>query len=387
MIGSNLKLALLENIEPREEPVLSLYIHVNPADPDNTMGAFQLRAAEAMRGVGIAKEYIQQVTDKLEREFTRPEGRTLVVFAGEDLDEFFDAYYLQTDLPFLGANGGALANWGRPLIAPLLFVLDQRERYGVIYVATDRVRVFEAFLGQVEEHVDFVRNVDTSDWVTYSEARRSPGVGVGVAARGGADVDSFQDRMEEATARLYRSLLPRLEKLVDKERMDRIILVGLPPAVSAVQELMSKSLKERVAGTLSPPSNPDAPAHEWQPLVQDLIAETELKFELELLDKIREAGVWGMQETLMLLQDGRLHTIVVPWSEGQTVWRTSSGRVASSAEEAEAQRPGESVEEVRLIEVLPDLVRASSTILEFAEGEAEERLYEEFGGIAGLTRW
>ena len=56
MIGSNLKLALLENIEPREEPVLSLYIHVNPADPDNTMGAFQLRAAEAMRGVGIAKE-------------------------------------------------------------------------------------------------------------------------------------------------------------------------------------------------------------------------------------------------------------------------------------------------------------------------------------------
>ena len=69
------------------------------------------------------------------------------------------------------------------------------------------------------------------------------------------------------------------------------------------------------------------------------------------------------------------------------MWRTSSGRVASSAEEAEAQRPGESVEEVRLIEVLPDLVRASSTILEFAEGEAEERLHEEFGGIAGLTRW
>ena len=84
--------------------------------------------------------------------------------------------------------------------------------------------------------------------------------------------DSFQDRMEEATARLYRSLLPRLEKLVDKERMDRIILVGLPPAVSAVQELMSKSLKERVPGTLSPPSNPDAPAHEWQPLVQQFLA-------------------------------------------------------------------------------------------------------------------
>ena len=169
--------------------------------------------------------------------------------------------------------------------------------------------------------------------------------------------------------------------------MDRLILVGQASALSAIQSSMSKKLTDRLAGTLPPPTNPDAPAHEWQPLVQDLIAETELKFEMELLDKVREGGVWGVQETLNMLQDGRLHTVVMPWTEAQPVWLTSSGRVAATMEEAEALRPGEEVAEVRLMEVLTDVVQSSGTILEFAEGEAEERLNAEFGGMAGITRW
>ncbi len=387
MIGSNLKLALLEHIEPDAKPVLSLYLNVNPANPDNTMKAFVLRAADAMRSAGLDKHYIEQVATRLSNEFARPEGRTLVVFAAEDLSTQFDAYFLQTNLPFLEANGGALAHWGRALVAPLLFTLDQRERYGVIYVASDRVRLFEAFLGQMQEHIDFVRAVNTDDWVPYRNARRSPGVGAGVAARGGADVDRYQSRMEEATARLYRNLLPDIESFAQQQRIDRLILMGQPPAVAALQELMSNKLKTLIVGTLPPPTNPDAPAHEWTSLVQGLIAETELRHELQLLDQINEKGVWGAQQTLAMLQDGRLHTVVVPFRQLTTVWRTASGRVTASLEEAEAVRPGEEVAQVRLIEVLPDLVQASSTILEFAEGVAQERLEREFGGMAGLARW
>lgn len=387
MIGANLKLALLDNINQTSEPVLSLYLNVNPANPDNTQGAVALRAAEAMRGAGLAKDYINDITARLTKDYARPEGRTLVIFAGEDPAERFDAYFLQTDLPFLNGTGGVIAHWGRPLVSPLLFVLDQRERYGVLYVASDRVRLFEAFLGQMEEHVDFVRAVDTDNWTPLREARRSPGVGAGVAARGGANVDAFKGRMEEATARLYRTLLPKVAKRVASQRMHRLILMGQPAAVSAMLASMSNELKDSVAGTLPPPTNPDAPAHEWQPLVQDLIAETELKFELELLDKIQENGVWGVQQTLTMLQDGRLHTVVMPWTEAEPVWRTSSGRVAATLQEAEALRPGEEVAQVRLMEVLTDLVQGSGTILEFAEGGAEERLNAEFGGMAGLTRW
>lgn len=387
MIGSTLKLALLDNIEPRTEPVLSLYIDVYRGNPDNVGKAFILRAAEAMRGLDLDKGYINQVSDKLNREYSRAEGRSLVIFAGEDPDETFDGYYLQTALPFLGATDGVLAHWGRPLIAPLLFELDQRERYGVVYVAADRVRVFEAFLGQADELADFARTADTEDWVSYRHARRSPGIGAGVAARGGADVDSFDRRMAEATARLYRGLLPDLEDVIKEGRIGRLILVGQPPAIAAFEGAMPSGMKELVAGTLPPPSNPDAAAHEWQPHVADLIAKTEVEHELALLDRIRESGVWGKQETLTLLQERRLHTLMVPWSELPNVYLTKSGRVASSAEELRLLEPGADVSEVNLLEVLPKLVRDTGTVLEFAEGPAEERLNEEFGGLAGINRW
>ncbi len=387
MIGSSLKLALLERIEPHPGPLLSLYLDVRPSADANSAKAVSLRAAAAMRDLGLEAGLVDRLTTRLLREFGRVEGRTLVIFAAEDEQGLFDAYFLQTELPFLAAHDGALASFGEPLTAPLLFALDQRERYAVLYLASDRARLFEAFLGQVEELASYSRVADTEEWVAYREARRSPAVGVGVAARGGADVDRFRDRMEEATARLYRELLPDVERTLESEQVDRLILVGLPPAVGAFRELLPPRFAELVVGTLPPPPDPDAPAHAWLPHVQGLIAEAEERHELALLDRIRETGVWGVQECLSLLQEGRLHLLMVPWGALPAVFRTSSGRVAVSAEEARLLEPGTEVTAVPLIEALPRLVNETSTLLEFAEGKAEERLREELAGMGGLTRW
>ncbi len=387
MIGSNVKRALIEQVADHPSPVLSLYLDVNPGSPDNTAKAFVLRAAEAMRKLDLDKRYIQQLTDKLTQDFAISKGRSLVIFAGEDIGEFFNAYYLQSQLPLLDLSDGALANWGEPFIAPLLFALDQRERYAVIYVSTDRVRVFEAFLGQIEEVTDFVRVVDTDSWQPYREARRSPGTGASVSSRGGADVDRFRDRMGEATTRLYRTLLPDVEKTLKEQEIDRVILIGQAAAVSGFQGVMNSATQKRVVGTLPPPANPDGPARDWLPLVEDLIDKAELEHEMTLLDSIRESGVWGLQETLTMLQEHRIHTLVVPWTVTQHVFRSASGRVAASEDEAKVMNPDEEVTEVRLLEVLPDLVKQTNTILEFVEDEAEARLNNDFGGMAGVKRW
>src|SRR5690606_15307380 len=112
------------------------------------------------------------------QEFVRAQGRSLAIFASEDEDGLFDSYFMQTRLPLLTANGGAIASWGRPFVAPLLFTLDQKERYAVVYVSSERVRVFEVFLGQIAELSDHERVVDTDTWQPYRHARRSPAVGV-----------------------------------------------------------------------------------------------------------------------------------------------------------------------------------------------------------------
>jgi len=77
----------------------------------------------------------------------------------------------------------------------------------------------------------------------------------------------------------------------------------------------------------------------------------------------------------------------VPWSGLGDGYLTAGGWVAASLAEAEALRPGETVEAVSLLEVLPALVQQTGTVLEFVHGPAEERLMSEFAGMAGLRRW
>lgn len=384
MIGSHLKLALIDNIERRTEPVLSLYVDVGPAAGGTAGKAFALRAAEAMRGLDLPKAYVADVVGRLKSDFARLEGRTLVLFAGEDPNADLEAYHLQSELPFLAATDGVIAHWGRPLVAPLLLALDQRERYAVIYVAADRVRVFEAFLGQIDEVADYSRSVNTEAWSDFRSSRRNPGAAANAAARGGADVDRFRRRLEEASARLYRTLAPQVEELMAAGRADRVILIGQPQTLGAFESAMSGGMAAKVVGRLAPPANPAAPAREWLPLVADLIAQTEAAREEELLDRVREAGVWGFEQTLGLLQERKLRTLVVPFGQTRSVYVTESGWVAATPGEAEALRPGETVAEASLLEVLPDLVRSTGTALEFVEGTAEERLVNEFGGLAGM---
>src|SRR5690606_16412446 len=88
-----------------------------------------------------------------------------------------------------------------------------------------------------------------------------------------------------------------------------------------------------------------------------------------------------------LVQEHRLRTVVAPWLLDQRVFRAADGRVAASAEEAAVLSPGQEVAEVPLLEVLPDLTKATGTVLEFVAGTAEERLNAEFGGLAGLKRF
>lgn len=386
MIGRNLKQALTQRIAEQDAPILSLYLDVNPANADNTGNAAVLRAAAAMRGAGLGKEYIAAISARLSQEYVIAKGRTLVVFAGQDPSQEFDAYYLQTHLPLLGRSDGALAHWGRPFVAPLLFVLDQRERYAAIYVSADRVRVFEVFLGQIDEVSDHIRLVDTGDWQPYRHARRSPGLGAGVAARGGADHDSFRDRMREASARLYRTLLPELEKSLKAEGVERVVLLGTPSALAPFQEALSAGMRGMVVDQLPPPANPDAAAHDWLPPIQQVVDRVEAERELALLDAVHEKGVWGLQQTLTLLQDRRLRTVIIPWDGSTTVFRADSGRVGATAEEATALDPLGSVSQVALLEVLPDLAAAGGTVLEFVDGQAQQRLLDEFAGIAGVLR-
>ncbi len=378
---------LHQNIALHPTPLLSLYLSVNPANPDNNGKAYVLRAKEALESLEVSAALSKMVLQQLQHYI--PQGRTRALFVAENL---FEDYHLQVELPLLDPRAGVEAHWGTPYLAPLLFALDEHQRYGVVHMDQERLRLFEVFLGEVEEVADAFRLLDTHHWRYLGEDRTgtpgrsaSPAVShVGVAARGGSGKDKFQRRVDEWSQRFFREAGTILQQQMVERGMERLILLGAP---EEAKQLLPGSVAEKVVATLPALYTPVPSSAEMLKAVTEAIERVERSEEEALLEQVQQKGVGGLEQVLSLLQEGRLQYVLVPWHLQEKAWRCSDGWVGSSPRAALAHGPGQLVEEVELKHVLPELAARYGTEIEFVHGEVELRLRRELGGLAGMARW
>jgi peptide subunit release factor 1 (eRF1) len=113
--------------------------------------------------------------------------------------------------------------------------------------------------------------------------------------------------------------------------------------------------------------------------------------EKELLDEIRERGVRGLDETIVALQEeNRVYHLAVLWElEGEIRWCDNDQLAVRDMTAQECSFCGEQTRVRALADVLMDLAAARGARLDFVRGENEntDTLRNEFGGIAGLTRF
>jgi len=137
-----------ETIAPHTSPLLSLYVDVNPSNPDNARRAWLVRAKNTIKSLQIPRDIANKAIETLE--FDRPDARTYALFVAQDLVRI---YVLQVDLPVVDlAHGRVEARWGEPYVFPLEYVLDEYERSGVVFVDQVKWRLYEVFLGEIEEY-------------------------------------------------------------------------------------------------------------------------------------------------------------------------------------------------------------------------------------------
>jgi peptide chain release factor subunit 1 len=133
------------------------------------------------------------------------------------------------------------ARWSdTPYIAPLLEILDEYERYGVILVDKAHARLFSVYIGEIEEHLDAlapapVRLVKTSGTDHLLSQPR------------------LQSKAEMHAHWHFKHVAGLLDKLVDRYGFDRLLLAGPVEATSALQPLFSKRVRRRVVERLSLP--------------------------------------------------------------------------------------------------------------------------------------
>jgi peptide subunit release factor 1 (eRF1) len=369
-------------IVPHSAPLLSLYADVNPANPANAGRAWLVRVKNTLKSLPLPRDLPEKVIEALE--FERPEARTFAVFAGKDL---LQMYMLRVDLPVVDlAHGRVDARWGEPYVFPLVYMIDEYERYGVVFVDREKWRFYDVFLGDIEERADAFLELH-SDHSRKLEKRPAVRLLQGAVLRGGAAGDRFERHVEALAHRFYKRAAHTLEKLVETAHTDWLILMGPDEETHHFEQCLPRALRTRTAGLVPPPPNPQASAGEILKTVLPFITDNRQARELALLSELRERGLWGLAGGLEALQMGRFHLVVAPWTLGVKALRCAGGLVVLDRTAAEAYCPGQSVQEVSLPDVLPDLAAAHGARLELVQGEAEDRLIREFDRLAGFPRW
>ncbi len=390
MIGKKEIETIREKIAVQEVPILSLYVDVNPAKPENARKGWLVRAKNTLKELEIPRSVENTVFDVLDKD--RPEGKTFVLFAGEEGKKVWvEDFTLQVELPVVDlAQGRVEAKWGEPYIAPLIYALDEYERYCVVFLNKKRWRLFEVFLGEIEEIMDVFNEISTEDW--RRATADSPSLRFTApkpsASRAGAAMDKFARKINVWIQKFYKNVSRLLEKFVDDHDIGRIILLGTSEETRFFEQYLARSLRDKVVAHLASLPSPEASVGEVAKKVFSEIEKIERQKEVELINEIKEQpGIWGLENVLDALQMGRLYILVVPWNMDVEVWRCADSGLIFPDEETAREFCPDEMERVRLRDVIVGVAADYGTRIEFVRGEAEDILQEEMDGIAGLTRW
>jgi len=394
MIGKEEVRRIKESLKGLKTPALSLYLDINPAKPDNAGRAYALRAKDAMKALAVPEALAAKVLEPLRHEVIQ--AKTLALFADQERLELFP---LQVELPLVRAvktafvdektsrllTDGALAHYGEPFLLPLVYALDEYERYGVVYVDQERWRVFEVFLGEIAEVKDAFLALDTEAWRRLSLDAPGRRFNLGGIARGGAGQDLFAKRLAAWEERFYKALAHELVGHVEERGFTRLLLMGPEEHTKLFLGYLPKRLKEKVVAELPSLPHPGASPGEVLKRLEPVLEEVERQAEVRLLEELEEAypkATFG-PEVLARVQEGRVELWVLPWHLERELYACDGLYLA---EEAQALAYCQNPEKKPLAVVLPELAAGYAARVEFVRGEAERRLLER-GGMAALLRW
>ncbi|MBA2535350.1 MAG: hypothetical protein H0V21_10090 [Rubrobacter sp.] len=362
----------ITSVTDRRGPVLSAYLSVNAEIPENQGRTYLVRLRDAMNDEGVPKDLQQRIRDYLDEE-THPAARTLAVFAAED--GLFEVYRLQVDVP-------ESFRWGDPYVAPLRLVLNEYEPYGAAVLDAERFRYFvvsplSSAHGEEEIKANGFREVDVHPSEPYPRGG------------GSTDLDPAGRKHEANIHNFYMELGERTKHITFQEGVQRLILAGPRERTTEFRRTLPNELQERVVAEEH--VDIGAPEGELLDNLEAIRERAEHEREKELLGEIRERGVRGPDETIVALQEeNRVYHLAALWEmEAEIRWCDNDQLAIRDVTAEECPFCGQKTRVRPLTDVLIDLAAARGARLDFMLGENENTdiLRDEFGGIAGLTRF
>ena len=294
------QLEKLAAFEPRNAPVISLYLNLAPDQHGRDNYETFCRKSFAQR-LKAYREHSPERTS-LERDVERinaylgielnRSANGLALFASAASEGFFEA--VQLDVPF---EDHWLFVGGVPHIYPLVRLIDQHPRYAVVVLDTHHARILVFGLGSVEKRRQ----------VTGVKTRRS--------SVGGWSQARYQRRAENFHLHHIKEVVDTLDRVVRADNIQHIVVAGNDVAVPLLREAMPSHLNEQVVSVLrlDRQSGEDEIAEVTREVLRQKDAETDGEQIAEVIGAWQGGGlgVVGPEATLRAVQMGQVEELLI----------------------------------------------------------------------------
>jgi peptide subunit release factor 1 (eRF1) len=369
---------LLQREAKPASPVLSIYLDTDQSKAINVNRAFEVVLKNMLRDVEqtldkqARKAFEADVSPMLDfLENYREPKRGLVIFHDES-----EVFFWFQSLNVAVRNGV----WWRdtPYLRPLIEILDEYERYGVVLTDREHARLFTVFLSEIEEH----REAFAAGDVTHIKTSGTDHIR--------SQMNIQRKANEHAHAHL-KHVAELMSKLSSLHEFDRLILAGTIEATTELYGLLPKALRARVVSKLSLP----VAANEQEVLEASLKIEEDIERqrEVELVEELitasakQKQAVRGLDDTLLALQEWRVWQLI--YADGfasRGAQCTNCGALLAQ----ETNSCGYCGEAVRVVDDLIELAAARVMEMqgkvELVRGPAAKRL-KEAGSVGALLRF
>jgi peptide chain release factor subunit 1 len=372
-------------VEPvvRREPVpgsgvLSLYLDVDQSNASNLRRKFQSALKEMLRSIearlqGAQLENFAADAARAQAHVFRlePSAKGLILFADASEDFFWSR---EVQVPVRNN-----VRWSdTPYVKPLLALIDDYERYGVVLVDKERGRLFTVFMGQIVEHEDFMAPLPV-------RRIKSPGMDHMFSEH------RFQNKAAIHVHLHLKHVAESLDRLIDQYGFDRILVGGPVEATGELQHLLSKRARGRLVDRLSLPVT--ASAHR---VLEEAVrigerlerqVEEQIVHDLIVGDERHHPFTLGLERTVHALCEERIWRMVYAQGFTPAGGQCAHCEMLFAISDGSCNYCGAAITPTEdLLERMVERALEQDSLLEEVSGRAAERL-RQAGGIGAILRF
>ena len=370
--------ALVERKAVPGTAVLSAYLDIDQSKAVNLSRQFEVALGSLLAAVAAGLKPEQQENFAADAEPARrfvaglePRAKGIVIFSDAS-EDFFWSREIHVEVR-------NRARWtDSPYVAPLLEIMDEHERYGVVLLDKESARLFTVFIGEIEEHHDAMAPAP----VRHYKAS-------------GTDHMLSESRFQHKAAMHVhwhaKHVAQSLDKLIDQYDFDRLLLGGPVEATSELQHLLSKRARSRVVvDRLSLPVK--ANVHEVLQAALEVEERVERQMETQIVEELiigdaHHPSALGLEATVHALAEERVWRLIYARDFNAGGGRCTNCGMLFARSEGACDYCGAAIQAVDdLLEQMVERVLEQDGKAEKVAGEAAARLHQA-GGIGAVLRF